>query len=214
MSCHCRELQTEIAEHISLDKSKPLSEELRRKAAVCPDCREFYYSLKSSLQTLQTCELDDTEEMPGSLWPSMASNLRTAQVRPMSRQTVDKVSRALAGLSIAVAASVLLISPAMSFLNPGVAYDTTPAEFAKVPATNPNHLMPANFANPQTDFEFAPETASSNPFSLNIDSLLPQHRQDSQGSFFGSDFSLPPVQETDVRKTVELQEMFLLESNE
>ena len=143
MKCDCRKLQTELANEICLDKSKPLSEELRRRASICPDCRAYYKRLRGSLLTMQAAELGENAEMPGSLWPKMASRLRVTRPQPMSRQTVDKVSRWLAGISIAVASIVLFASPMFYQFSP-TQNESVQTPAVHQPSSTPYAKLPAN----------------------------------------------------------------------
>lgn len=123
MSCHCRELRIQLAQHVGQDEVS-LPEELRRRVSVCPECRHYFKQLKTSVRLLRDYEGDDQTQLEKSLWPEL---VRRMPAKRPSRRWSDRASLAFSASAITVATLALFVVPLTGPGSP--AYMTSPASF-------------------------------------------------------------------------------------
>lgn len=128
---------------VGQDREMQLPESLRRRLAVCPDCREYYQSLSECMQVLQRAGLRDEVEPGKSLWPELSQRLpRNESSRPSPaksprrarspRERTDYISGWIAATAVACACLAIFITPL-----------TMPREgpVARSPVVVPSHLI-------------------------------------------------------------------------
>lgn len=77
---NCREAQIDIALLVGNDlEDADAREHLRQHMTSCPDCRQHYRNLKSTLPVLGQSEREPTYEVRESLWPAVSQRLQRRQ---------------------------------------------------------------------------------------------------------------------------------------
>lgn len=143
MSCHCRELRIQLAQHVGQDEGS-LPEELRRRVSVCPECRHYFKQLKSSVRLLRDYEGDDQTQLEKSLWPEL---VRRMPAKRSSRRWSDRASLAFSASAITVATLALFVVP---LTGPGSSgYTASPA-----------YLPAQGFSVPAQSIDLQPRSAT------------------------------------------------------
>jgi hypothetical protein len=112
----------------SQDNPGELPEDLRRRVAICPDCREYHQNMLKSMHVLQTLQrssvqADPALELRGSLWPKISQRLEPqaspALNRPLrSYDRTNEWSRWIAAVSITAALLTITVGPLSEMILP------------------------------------------------------------------------------------------------
>ena len=105
---NCRDAQSDIALYAGGDLDDAARvREVRRHVASCPECREHFKGVKSSLRTLASVDQAATWQSAGSLWPSIQREL--ARPRPAAAARVWQQARNWSPLAAVTAACALML---------------------------------------------------------------------------------------------------------